>query len=275
MIGKSFARPLLIVSIVASLGACKQVSNVFSDFRDQPRIEPWEAEYAGNDTTPFRPGESDSTFVAYSVPITGNTVPGYVVSYNGSMTSGPGAAPNPAVIDSMASVPNPHQPNARSLDNGRKHYQINCAVCHGVAGMGNGPAVRFGVPAPNLLTPITKGRTDGYLYGMIRNGRGLMPNYVRIEDADRWDVVNYVRALQGSIPGVQADTSPAGYPGENGQMVPGVTRTAPTRAAPYRVKDMDERALDPAATPTATPAGATAPTPSATPAAKPTTEQHQ
>lgn len=271
MSGRSLSRLLLVVSAALSLGACKQVSNVFSDFRDQPRIEPWEAEYAGNDTTPFRPGGSDSTFVAYSVPITGNTVPGYVVSYNGSMTSGPGAAPNPAVIDSMASVPNPHQPNARSLDNGRKYYQINCAVCHGVAGMGNGPAVRFGVPAPNLLTPITKGRTDGYLYGMIRNGRGLMPNYVRIEDEDRWDVVNYVRALQGSIPGVKADTSPAGYPGENGQMVPGATRTAPTRAAPYRMKDMDDRALDPAAA-TAAPA---APTPAAPQAAKPAPEQHK
>jgi mono/diheme cytochrome c family protein len=266
---RSFARLLAVVSGTLLLGACKQVSNVFSDFKDQPRIEPWEAEYAGNDTTPFRPGGSDSTFVAYSVPITGNTVPGYVVSYNGSMTSGPGAAPNPAVIDSMASIPNPHQPNARSLDNGRKYYQINCAVCHGVAGMGNGAAVRFGVPAPNLLTSVTKGRTDGYLYGMIRNGRGLMPNYNRIEDDDRWDVVNYVRALQGSIPGVKADTSPAGYPGENGQMVPGATRTSPTRAAPYRPKDMDARLLDPAATATATPAA-----PAAAPAAATTPEPH-
>ena len=126
--------------------------------------------------------------------------------------------------------------------------------------------MRFGIPAPNLLTSVTKGRTDGYIYGMIRNGRGLMPNYDRIEDADRWDVVNYVRALQGSIPGVKADTSPAGYPGQNGQMVPGATRTAPTRAAPYRPKDMDDRLLDPAASPAASPAAAPA---AATP------EQHQ
>jgi hypothetical protein len=174
------------------------------------------------------------------------------------------------VIDSMSNIANPHQPNARSLDNGRKYYQINCAVCHGVAGMGNGAAVRFGVPAPNLLTSVTKGRTDGYLYGMIRNGRGLMPTYDRIEDADRWDVVNYVRALQGSIPGVKADTSPAGYPGENGQMVPGPTRTAPTRAAPYRPKDMDDRSLDPAASPTTVPATA----PAAPPAAAATPEKH-
>ena len=186
------------------------------------------------------------------------------MSYGGSMTSGPGAVPNPSVVDSMANVPNPHAANAASLDNGRKYYQINCAVCHGVAGMGNGPAVRFGVPAPNLLGPATKGRTDGYIYGMIRNGRGLMPNYVRIEDDDRWDVVNYVRALQGALPGVVADTSPAGYPGENGRMVPGYTRTAPTRPAPYRPQDMDDRLKDPAAT--------TASAPAATPA-KPETHQ--
>ena len=270
MIASRSRRLLVLAPAVLALGACSW----FSDFRDQPRIEPWEAEYAGTDTTPFRPGGSDSTFVAYSVPITGNTVPGYVVSYNGSMTSGPGAAPNPVVIDSMANVPNPHASTRASLDNGRKHYQINCAVCHGVAGKGDGAAVRFGVPAPNLLNPATEGRTDGYIYGMIRNGRGLMPGYVRIEDDDRWDVVNYVRALQGSIAGVVADTSPAGYPGENGQMVPGYTRTAPTRPAPYRRRDMDDRGCDPGAVAPETPASAPAPAPAAARApAKPETHE--
>jgi mono/diheme cytochrome c family protein len=266
VIASRVMRVALVGVATLSLGACGFVSNIFSDFRDQPRIEPWEAEYAGNDTTPFRPGGSDSTFVAYSVPITGNTVPGYVVSYNGSMTAGPGAAPNPSVVDSMANVPNPHATSRASLDNGRKYYQINCAVCHGVAGKGDGAAVRFGVPAPNLLGPVTKGRTDGYIYGMIRNGRGLMPNYVRIEDDDRWDVVNYVRALQGSIAGVVADTTPAGYPGENGQMVPGYTRTAPTRAAPYRPQDMDDRLRDPAVTPAPAPANAPVAAPAPAPA---------
>ena len=149
----------------------------FTDFKDQPRIEPWEAEYAGNDTTPFRGNPQ------FSVPITGVEEPGYVVSYQ----------PLPGTIDSMSALKNPHAPTPQSLDNGRKYFQINCAVCHGPAGKGNGPAVRYGVPAPNLLTPVTQGRTDGYIFGIIRNGRGLMPTYDRIEDADRWDVVNYVR----------------------------------------------------------------------------------
>ena len=84
----------------------------------------------------------------------------------------------------------------------------------------------------------------------MRNGRNLMPTYDRIEDADRWDVVLYVRALQGLLPGVVADTSPAGKPGENGKTVPGATRTAPTRPVPWRPQDMNRPDAPAVAAPT-------------------------
>ncbi|HEY9516407.1 MAG TPA: cytochrome c [Gemmatimonadaceae bacterium] len=222
---------MMLIALPAILGACSW----FSDFKEQPKIEPWEAEYAGNDTTPFRGNP------LYSVPITGQRVPAYVVSHLGSMTWAPGATPSMATLDSMSGLVNPTPISPRSLDNGRKYYQINCEVCHGAAGRGNGPAVAYNVPAPNLLTDLTRNRTDGYLYGIIRNGRNFMPTYDRIEDMDRWDVVNYIRALQGGVPGVVADTAPAGYPGENGKTVPGPTRTAPTRPAPYRPQDVAAR----------------------------------
>lgn len=224
-------RAALLGVLPLLLGACSW----FTDFKEQPKIEPWEAEYAGNDTTPFRGSP------LYSVPITGQRVPAYMVSHHGSMTWAPGVPPSIATIDSMADLVNPTPPDARSLENGRKYFQINCEVCHGVAGKGNGPALAYGVPAPSLITDITKNRTDGYIYGIIRNGRNLMPTYDRIEDMDRWDVVNYVRALQGKLPGVVPDTTPIGYPGENGKTVPGPTRTAPTRPAPYRPQDMADR----------------------------------
>ena len=51
-----------------------------------------------------------------------------------------------------------------------------------------------------------------------------MPTYNRIEEADRWDVANYVKALQAGT----ADTMPAGMPGQNGTTVPGPSQTAPT-----------------------------------------------
>ena len=50
------------------------------------------------------------------------------------------------------------------------------------------------------MTDQAKARSDGYIWGMIRNGRGLMPPYNRIEEMDRWDVVNYLRGLQGKYP---------------------------------------------------------------------------
>jgi hypothetical protein len=87
---------------------------------------------------------------------------------------------------------------------------------------------------PSLLTDQAKGHSDGYLFAMIRNGRGAMPTYNRIEEPDRWDVVNYVRGLQGKL-GVTVATGPLGKPGETGDKLPGVTLSAPTRPAPYFV----------------------------------------
>jgi hypothetical protein len=98
--------------------------------------------------------------------------------------------------------------------------------------MGDGPATKFGMPGINLTTDLTKGRTDGYIFGMIRNGRGLMPPYNRIEEMDRWDVVNYVRALQG-IGGKTVATGPLAPPGVTGDKVPGATRMGPNVPAPF------------------------------------------
>jgi hypothetical protein len=67
---------------------------------------------------------------------------------------------------------------------------------------------------------------------MIRNGRGLMPSYDRIEEMDRWDVVNYLKGLQGRL-GRPVAQGPVGVPGEGWPKVPGVTRTSPTRPAPH------------------------------------------
>jgi mono/diheme cytochrome c family protein len=139
----------------------------------------------------------------------------------------------PGVIDSMSAISNPVTTDARSLENGRKYYQINCAVCHGDRGAGDGLAVRFGMAGINIVSDITRARTDGYIFGMIRNGRGLMPTYNRIEELDRWDVVNYLRALQS---GAQVATGEIAAPGVTGRALPGATRTAPTRSAPYRVR---------------------------------------
>src|SRR5688500_2167601 len=186
----------------------------FTDFKRQPSIWTWEA--VKDSTTPSRGNPQ------MSVPTTGTAVAGYQVSYG----------PFPATIDSMAAIPNPVPMSDSSLLNGRKYYQINCAVCHGDRGAGDGSATRFGMPGISIVTDMTKGRSDGYIFGMIRNGRGLMPPYNRIEDADRWDVVNYIRGLQGAG-GATVGIGPLAAPGVTGDKLPGPSRMGPTQPAPF------------------------------------------
>ncbi len=200
------------VPLVLSATGCEW----FTDFKRQPSLSTWEVVSAKDSTKPSRGSPQ------YSVPITGTAMAGFQVSY----------AALPATIDSMSGIPNPTPVSEASLVNGRKYFQINCAVCHGEKAMGNGPATQFGMPGINLTTDVTKARTDGYIFGMIRNGRGLMPPYNRIEEAERWDVVNYVRGLQGKL-GTTVPTGALASPGVGGDKVPGFTKTAPTRPAPF------------------------------------------
>lgn len=219
---RRFWRASLLAAVPVVFGAC----DWFTDFKEQPRIEPWESygfangglDSLGTDTIAMRGQPSQS------VPVSGSLVPAWRVSY----------ARLPAVIDSVAAiVSNPTPMSEASLANGRMQYQINCAVCHGDAGAGDGGATRFGmIPFP-ITGPSTQNLSDGHIWAIIRNGRGLMPSYNRIEEADRWDVVNYVRALQGRAPGLTVETGPLAAPGETGEFVPRGTSTAPTRPAPH------------------------------------------
>jgi mono/diheme cytochrome c family protein len=97
----------------------------------------------------------------------------------------------------------------RSLENGREQYTQFCATCHGATGRAEGPVAKvFAGVFP--LVGLTTGRSDGYLYTVIRYGAGgkaglRMPGYDRIAPDDRWDIVNYVRYLdrvgsQGGAP---------------------------------------------------------------------------
>lgn len=80
-------------------------------------------------------------------------------------------------------------------------YTNFCAMCHGYTGAGNG-LVGVKIGAPSLLSARARGYTDGYLYGMVRYGRGVMGQYGdKIPDPiDRWAVVNHVRKLQAAAP---------------------------------------------------------------------------
>jgi mono/diheme cytochrome c family protein len=212
---------LAVAPLTLSLSACEW----FSDFRRQPALQPWQPIHCDarrdvcDETVPSRGNPQNS------VTVYGTARAGFQTSYDAM----------PGTIDSMANIPNPTAPTAASLANGHKYFAINCEVCHGEKGLGDGPATKYGMIGINLTADITKARTDGYIFGMIRNGRGAMPSYNRIEEMDRWDVVNYVRALQGMAgnTGATVATGPLAVPGVTGRWVPGYTQSAPGRPAPF------------------------------------------
>ena len=121
-----------------------------------------------------------------------------------------GAAPGPftqAQLDSVgATLVNPFAGNdsPEVLARGEALYDAQCSVCHGPAGAGDGQIIGGGRFPFSL--PVNAGaavaRSDGYLYGIITVGRGLMPPYGdKLPHADRWAVVEYVRQLQSAAGG--------------------------------------------------------------------------
>ncbi len=211
-------RRLAALAVPLLLGACTQ-EEWLTDMKQQPSVGTWQyfsTDTVAGDTTPFRGNPQGS------VPTNGITVASWQVSY----------APMPATVDSMSGIANPVAADERSLVNGRKIFQVNCAVCHGDLGDGKGTlAVVSGMAfVPAIDGAATQARTDGYLFGMLRNGRGLMPPQNRIPEAMRWDVINYVRGLQGRYP---VATGPLGFPGQTGDKLPGVSAVGPTVPSVY------------------------------------------
>jgi mono/diheme cytochrome c family protein len=84
------------------------------------------------------------------------------------------------------------------LERGRERFNIHCAVCHGRTGDGNGMIVRRGFrKPPSYHTDRLRSAPAGYIFDVITRGFGAMASYAsRIDTADRWAIVAYIRALQ-------------------------------------------------------------------------------
>ena len=101
-----------------------------------------------------------------------------------------------------AKMQNPVAADAASIEAGKKIYTDNCADCHGEEGKGDGPAAPYaGDPPPSNLADAEwkHGSTDGEIFSAIKNGvppeLNMIPFGDQLEDADIWNVVNYLRSL--------------------------------------------------------------------------------
>ncbi len=104
------------------------------------------------------------------------------------------------------------------LERGQQRFNIYCAPCHGRDGEGDGMVVRRGFPSPpSLHEERLQEASPGYLYDVIVNGIGVMPDYDgQVRVPDRWAIVAYVKVLQLSQ-NATLDDVPAEMRGELGQ----------------------------------------------------------
>ena len=116
----------------------------------------------------------------------------------------------------MGNNPGDYMPFAvtrEDLARGQDRYNIYCAPCHSRVGDGNGYIASrgFSRKPPSFHIERLEKAPVGYIYGVITEGFGIMPDYSsQIPPTDRWRIVAYVRALQLSQHATQADA--AGQP---------------------------------------------------------------
>ncbi|TAG32519.1 MAG: cytochrome c [Verrucomicrobia bacterium] len=104
--------------------------------------------------------------------------------------------------------------NATLVQRGKLKYEIYCLVCHGATGDGAGITKQYGMGAtPTYHDTRLREIPEGDLYHTITAGKGTMMSYAdKLEPADRWAVVAYVRALQRAQTGSIDDVLPAFKP---------------------------------------------------------------
>lgn len=101
--------------------------------------------------------------------------------------------------ESGKSIQNPLRRTKTTLQHGKEMYRVYCSVCHGVAGLGNGPVVPRFPPPPSLVSEQVRGYPDGRIFHIITNGRNLMPSYAsQVLEEDRWAIIHFIRALYRS-----------------------------------------------------------------------------
>jgi len=97
-------------------------------------------------------------------------------------------------------IRNPYQPTEANLQEGREHYEKQCAFCHGTDGRGQGdPGIQFYPPVPSLAD-LDAEMTDARMHFIILRGirYTAMPSFAKVlTPEEAWKVVLWVRGLSG------------------------------------------------------------------------------
>ena len=169
MCAKVLTRLLLLLSLVPSIALAL----------------PWDTDL--NSQQSFKPSEFARAPVVGTVPL--------------------GSKPFTMTLEEAeAKLQNPVAFTLSSVWRGQRLWNSNCYTCHGKLGNGTGP-VGPQMAVPDLLTDFYRGKSDGRVFGILHYGGTNMPRYgYKFSEAEKWDVINYLRFLQGrNLSGADAE----------------------------------------------------------------------
>lgn len=175
------AAALLLGSALSGCGPSKNEPNVelIQDMMESPALKSQEYD------------ETAPNHAAMRVPPEGTQPQGFVPYKYGTDAVAAAANQNPLAGNFSEEV----------LKTGVKYYTVHCAVCHGAQGEGGEKlsiAETMALKPPAMVSDKIKGWKDGQIYHVITMGQGVMGPYAsHIPQKYRWQVVNYIRHLQG------------------------------------------------------------------------------
>lgn len=183
-------RALLALLLCGLLAGCEKARQ---DMYDQPRYKPLGASRL------FPDGAASRTPPAGTLP----AARGALAAASSGRAGGDSVARD---AEALAAPRLPYPMTAQLLARGRERFTIYCQPCHSPLGDGDGLVVRRGFPAPpSFHSPRLRAAPDRHFFDVISRGYGIMYPYGdRVEPADRWAIVAYIRALQLS----QAEGAP-------------------------------------------------------------------
>ncbi len=189
-----YALVFVVVAVVSLAGfrGCTSTRNPIELFDDMVRQPKYKAQSRSEF---FADGRTDR-------PLPPNTVARGELQdddhrYRGKAADGSFASGFPA------SLPVTHELVAR----GQQRYTIYCAPCHGGLGDGQGITKPYGMTAtPTYHDDRLRTMPEGQIFNTITNGLNTMMSYAdKLPADDRWAVIAYMRALQRSQNGREAD----------------------------------------------------------------------
>jgi mono/diheme cytochrome c family protein len=114
----------------------------------------------------------------------------------------PVAAGTQAAADAdvdVSKVTEPWVASADMVQHGKKVFQMNCTMCHGPEGRGDGPAGASLNPKPRNLVegPWKKGGGFIGIFTVLQEGLpgGGMASYKQMKTVDRWALTQYVNSI--------------------------------------------------------------------------------